>query len=276
MELIRKKVSSIKRGKMFFLSVFILLGTFLFRVLRMELLSRLEILTLAVIAGLIAYLGMLWVINFKVTKSRIFIVVLQVSFFVFLEVLFLQTYFMNEFDRIYKVVLFVGMSTLLMGLTYGIFLMGNIFIVSCMKAIPLENVAKTVSYIASLMMVQFITFTVLTIEVNLIIFVLALLISYFLIVKLHFFNIKSLGVSHNRVVEAIVLSMFSITIGLSQIRSIAELISMVPVVVMFSMFNVLTAEKEEQRIIQSIWSLVNIVVIIFLVIWFSGRGGIWL
>jgi hypothetical protein len=84
---------------------------------------------------------------------------MESSLFVASEFLFIEMFFFEDLDRIYEGVLLLGILGLIWISTYVSFLMANIFNVGLYKDIPLEQVARTASYILSIFMVYFLTFS---------------------------------------------------------------------------------------------------------------------
>lgn len=177
-----------KRGKLLFLAGIISLAIFLTKVLQGQTeMSMLRIYFEAGIYFLISFIGLLWAFNFQV-KSRSILFIFQSSFFVFSEVLFVQLFFFQKFGRIYEaVILFLLLILVFIG-NYVSFLMANVFNVGLFKKLPLVHVGRTSSYLVSLLMIYFLTFSYLASNFPVYVLIPIVLVTYTIIAFVHYMN----------------------------------------------------------------------------------------
>lgn len=144
-----------------------------------------NVVLVAVCAGALAYVGLLIALRFDVHASSYFTVLPQVAFFTFGSVMFLETFFFQEFVRLYQSVLFVGVLFAFWIVLSGVFLMANILNVSKVRPIPLLKVAQTTSYAVTLFMAYFITFSLVSAGLSIYILVPILGVIYLATVYIH-------------------------------------------------------------------------------------------
>jgi hypothetical protein len=176
-----------------------------------------------------SFIGLLWALNFKV-KFKSLIYIFQGSLFVLSEVFFVLLFFFHSFNRIYEGLLLILLLLFIWIITYACFLMVNVFNVAVFKKIPLLQVAQTASYILSLLMVYFLTFSVLASELQLYIVFPLIFVVYLFIYYMQF---NELGMDTvliwRRVVIISLINMF-LLVPLVFVGSNHELISILPTV----------------------------------------------
>jgi len=150
---------SVKRLKIILLSFVLSFSLFFTKIFAQES-SLLMIYVVGALYFFVSVVGLLWAFNFKV-KIRSLVYILQGGLFVFSEVLFVLIFFFQQFDRIYEGVLLFILLVFIWMITYVCFLMVNVFNVALYKSLPLLQVAQTASYILTLLMIYFFTFSIL-------------------------------------------------------------------------------------------------------------------
>ncbi|MCD4756232.1 hypothetical protein K8R20_01280 [bacterium] len=219
---------SVKRLKLILLS-FVLPFSLFFTKISSQEFSLLMVYGVGVIYFFVAVVGLLWAFNFKV-KIRSLIYILQGGLFVFSEVLFVLIFFFQRFDRIYEGILLLILLGFIWMITYVCFLMVNVFNVALFKALPLLQVAQTASYILSLLMIYFFTFSVLASGFPLYVVFPLIFLLYLVILYMQF---SELGMERSiigrREVLLSLINMFAI-IPFIFIGSSHEVIAIVPTV----------------------------------------------
>ena len=102
MDKIGRNIDEEKRGKLLVLAAFIALAIFVSKITQAE--SQVGIWRIyltAFIYFLITFVGLIWAFGFKVKKKSI-LFLLQPSFYVFSQALFIEFFFFQKFSRIYE------------------------------------------------------------------------------------------------------------------------------------------------------------------------------
>ncbi len=120
--------------------------------------------TYLIISSILVYFWLFVMYEFSIKKTVVIYIIPQVILLLAGELIFAHTFFVRSFVRNYEILSFLALVLLFMGLNYSVLLMSNIFYVSIYKNIPLKQVAKTASYIVSLISIYFWTFNVLSFE----------------------------------------------------------------------------------------------------------------
>ncbi len=177
-----------KRGKLLFLAGVITLAIFLAKVLQGEAdLPTWRIFLDGAIYFIVAFVGLLWAFNFQI-KIKSLLYILQSSLFVFSEVIFIEIFFFQKFDRLYEsLILFVLLILVFVGI-YVSFLMANVFNVDLFKKLPLLQVGRTSSYLISLLMIYFLTFSFLSSGFPIYVVLPLIFVTYFLVALIHYVN----------------------------------------------------------------------------------------
>ncbi len=158
---------------------------------------------------------------------------IQSSLFVGSEFLFVEMFFFEKLDRVYEAFLLLGILCIIWIATYVSFLMTNIFNVGLYKNIPLEQVARTASYILSLFMIYFFTFSFLTSGVAVYFLLPAVFICYFSITAMHIRNLELEKKDFWRKSLLVTLIIFILFTGSFLIGTKHEFVSVVPTVGFF-------------------------------------------
>jgi hypothetical protein len=243
---IQTNVDTGKRGKLLFLSFFITTAIFVIKMFQTDRFQIWQVYLIAVLAALITFIGLIFAFNFVINKKTALVIIPQSALFVFSEILFLELFFFEKFDRVYEaLIMFVLLGLLFVG-TYASFLAANVLSVSSFKQIPLEQAAKTTSYILSLLMIFFLTFSVLSSEFNIII-LMVVLAMVFILILLSYASLLNFPESYFfSVVMTAGWGMFVSTIVTSFLGSRPELVSLVPTAVMFAVFGLYISKFEEK------------------------------
>jgi hypothetical protein len=203
----------------------------------------------AAIYMFVTFIGLIWVFSFQIRFKSIPCLA-QSALFVGSEFLFVEMFFFEKLDRIYEAFLLLGILGLIWVAAYISFLMSNIFNVGLYKDIPLEQVARTASYILSLFMVYFLTFSFLANGMVVYVLLPVVLIAYFSISAMHIRNLEFERKDFWRRTLLTTFIMFVLFLGSFLIGSKHEFISIVPTVGFFASIGGIskgTTEKESKR-----------------------------
>jgi hypothetical protein len=213
---------------------------------------------------LISFIGLLWAFNFQV-KFRSILYIFQSSFFVFSEILFVEFFFSQKFNRIYEAVILLLLLILMFIGNYVSFLMANVFNVDLFKKIPLAHVGKTSSYLISLLMIYFLTFSFLVVGFPLYILLPLILLSYILVALLHYINIgmESRELWRKTLLTAIVSLVLFLGVFLS--GNMHEVTSIVPALGYYLAVSMVTQEQIFRKTSLSFTFSMFLLLIIFFV-----------
>jgi len=252
-----------KRGKMLFLALVISLGFFLIKLFQKEQHTALEALLIALAGGGLAYVGTLWYSDFVVNKKVLIFIAPQTALFIFSEVLFLESFFLSKFVRIYEALLLLAILAIFLMSSYVAFLMANVFIVSSLRPIPLEQVAKTTSFMLTMLMIFFLTFSILGSGFHIIITIFLLLVSFFAVVALHLYHLRLSDQDFWSGVVICTFNIFAICMGFMLLGNRHELIAIGPLAVGFSSINIFLAGVENKiKWLSLIWHFAAVVLAI--------------
>lgn len=225
-----------KRGRLLFLAIIISLSLFALRSSGIvEIQNYLHILGLFLGYSLFTYVALIWALRGQVSRRSLIVIIPQSTIFVTTQVLFVYTFFFRDFERIYE---FILLSLLMLFITASIyisFLMTNIFNVSLYKEIPLLQVAKTTSYIITLLVVYYATFVITSLDLPVYLTIPGLLVFYIYAVSMHLFEIDREIFSIKAIIAPIVTSMLVVVIPVIYIGARSELTALMPVSVAFAM-----------------------------------------
>jgi hypothetical protein len=228
-----------KRGRIFFLSVVLAVSLFIIRALGLiELTNYWHLAGLFAGYFLVAYVGQLWAFRFAVNLRSFLVIVPHSSFFVAAQSLFVMLFFFRDFVRIYEFFLLVALLIVIMVTTYISFLMANVFNVGSFKKIPLEQVAKTASFIITLLYIYFITFSVLSLGVNLFISLILVFVAFLLGSFFHTLHLDYQGKENLSMIMVSTVSMESVLMGAVLLGSNYEVIAILPTTIAFIMFGI--------------------------------------
>ncbi len=250
---LNENVDTEKRGRIVLFSLLITLSMFFLRIFQDWNTSDSWI-TYIVAAGylLLTFLGLIWVFGFQVRIKSI-PCLMESSLFVASEFLFIEMFFFEDLDRIYEGVLLLGILGLIWISTYVSFLMANIFNVGLYKDIPLEQVARTASYILSIFMVYFLTFSYLANGMKSYILLPSILLSYFAVVAMH---VRNLELERREFFRKSILSsliMFILFLGVFLLGNRHEYISIVPTFGFFMVVGELSENHSEKVVKRKLW-----------------------
>ncbi|MCA9376654.1 hypothetical protein H6762_02505 [Candidatus Nomurabacteria bacterium] len=176
-----------KRGRMLTLAGLIGVGLFLLRGWGLiDINSNYDLLATSAGFFIFTYIGLLVAFKFKVTWRSMLVSISQSSIFVAGEVLFVMMFFFREFSRVSDFVFLSILLLIIVFVTYAIFLMTNIFNVASFKPIPLIQVASTASFIATVMMIYFISFALINLAIPMILMISLIFPIYIAIMANHF------------------------------------------------------------------------------------------
>lgn len=230
---INENVDAEKRGRIIFLSLLLALSMFIVKISQnWDVSNAWMSYMVAVIYIVFTFLGLIWAFSFQI-KTKSIPCLAQSSIFVASEFLFIEMFFFDKLDRIYESFLLLSMLGVIWIVTYISFLMSNIFNVGLYKNIPLEQVARTASYVLSMFMVYFFTFSFLTNGMPIYVLLPVIFISYFVITAMHIRNLEFEKKDFWRRTILTTLIMFILFLGSFLIGNKHEFVSIVPTVGFF-------------------------------------------
>lgn len=186
-----------KRRRIIFIAVLIVFVIFGLKVWNKdERWSFGDALLVAIFSSAFAYIGQIWAFKFDVNKKGFFTVLPIPSIFTFGSVLFLELFFFREFERIYEV-LFFAVILIIFAVVYSVvFLTANVLNVGTVREIPLMRVAHTFSYIISILSQYFITFSLISVGLDLYLLLPLILVSY---TVTNFLHLSHFSLSFNQI-----------------------------------------------------------------------------
>jgi len=236
-------VDNEKRGKLLLIAAFIALAIFVFKISQMKAqMVMWQVFVHASIYAVVTIVALLWAFNFQI-KKKSFLYLFQASLFVFAEVLFVELFFFQKFSRIYEAFILLGLIILVFFGNYFVFLMANVFNVHLFRSIPLVQVGRTVSYLATIFMIFFFTFSFLASGFAPYLTFPLIVLAYIIIVLLHYINIDVVG---GELVRKTVVTTLIMVLLLSSVLfagNTHEIIAFAPVVGYFLSVNVVTHER---------------------------------
>lgn len=264
-------VDSEKRGKLLLIAAVIALAIFVFKVSQVQTETLIwRVYMHAFLYALVVFVGLLWAFNFQV-KKKSFLYLFQASLFVFAEVLFVELFFFQKFSRVYEAIILLVLIILIFLMNYFVFLMTNVFNVNLFRSIPLMQVGRTVSYLASVFMAYFFTFSLLASGFPPYISLPVILLAYILVVILHYINIDIVGGGLLRKTAMTVLIMVILLLSVMFFGNVHEVISFAPVVGYFLSVNVITHEKIAKGDVKSLAMYIFLLPISMILILFFNR-----
>lgn len=228
-----------KRGRLVFLAAFISLSLFLMRALNIwEVTSRTDLLIKALVFGAFTFISLIWSFRFTINWRSIMVVIPQSVIFVVALVLFIELFFFRELERAMDFfVLFIvwGGSFLSM---YVSFLMTNIFNVSMFKELPLKQVAKTTSYILSMVLVYLFSFSFLAMQLNFAITTAFLALVYAVVIYTHFYHLNFSRKNLINAIVVVIVGMLASVLAFMFVSSRHEFVALMPTAAAFSMIGI--------------------------------------
>ncbi len=259
-----------KRGKLLFLAGAISLAVFLNKVLQGEAdFPTWRIYLDGTIYFVVAFIGLLWAFNFQV-KMKSFLHIFQSSFFVFSEVIFVEMFFFQKFNRIYEALILFALLALIFFGIYVSFLMANVFNVDLFKKLPLAQVGRTSSYLISLLMMFFLTFNILSSGFSIYILLPVILATYVLISIIHYVNMGiEQGELWRKTILTTIISMI-LFLGVFLTGSTHELTAIAPALGYYFAVSMVTQEQIfRKNSISFIFSMILLAIIFFAVIFLN-------
>jgi hypothetical protein len=243
MDRAERNIDEEKRGKLLVLAAFIAIAIFISKITQ----AQIQIVTWrvylnAAIYFLITFVGLLWAFNFQVKKKSIFFL-LQASFYIFSQVLFIEFFFFQKFSRIYEAFILLLLMFLAFLGNYIAFLMANVLNVDLFKKIPLAQVGRTSSYLISLLMMYFFTFSFLVSGFEIYLLLPLLLLSYIFVVFIHYFDIGIEGRELYRKSILTILISFILFLGMFLTGDSHEIVAAIPVLGYFFSVGVVSQER---------------------------------
>lgn len=218
-----------KRGKMLVLAAFIALAIFVSKITQAD--SQIVVWRIYLNSSLyfiITFIGLLWAFRFQVKKRGI-LFLLHSALYVFSQSLFIEFFFFQKFNRIYEAFILLFLMFLVFLGNYVSFLMANVLNVDLFKKIPLAQVARTSSYLISLLMMYFFTFSFLVSGLEVYVILPLIFLSYFLIIFIHYINIgMEKGELFRKVCITLVIC-FNLFLGMFLTGDSHEIVSAIPV-----------------------------------------------
>lgn len=228
-----------KRGRLLFIAFAIMASMFLMRVFDFwPAETPFALLLKGGAYFAVSYLALIWAFRFEVNKLSLMIVLPQSAFFVASNVLFIELFFFRRFERVID---FVALSIVGIGMflaLYVSFLMTNVFNVSLFRELPLKQVAKTTSYILTLLMVYLFSFSFLALQWHLIYTVIMLVVLYGSVLWSHYYH---LNFSRRNLFSAIVVVLTAMLASVAStmfVGSKHEIIALMPTAIAFSMIGI--------------------------------------
>lgn len=261
-----------KRGKLLFLSVALVLSIFFTKIYQSQ--AQQNILRIYLTGGLyfvFSFIGLLWAFRFQV-KKKSFLHLLQSSLFIFSEVLFIEFFFFQRFNRIYEIFILLLILILVAVGNYVSFLMANVFNVSLYKNIPLLQVARTASYVLSLLSLYFFMFSFLVSGFPLYILLPLISIVIFFVTFVHYLNI---GLEEGELWRKSLLTFlinFGLFLGAFLAGSAHEIVAIVPVVGFFVCVSVVSQDVGKNEIRFGVFFYALIIFVIFILNLFLNLG----
>ena len=243
MDRVDTNIDEEKRGKLLALAAFIALAIFISKITQ----SQIQIITWRVYvnAGIyffITFFGLLWAFNFQVKKKSV-LFLLQPALYVFSQSLFIEFFFFQKFNRIYETFILLLLIFLAFLGNYISFLMANVLNVDLFKKIPLAHVGRTSSYLVSLLMMYFFTFSFLVSGFEFYFLLPLILLVYFFIIFIHYLNI---GIEEGELFRKTLLTLlitYILFLGMFLTGDTHEIVSAIPVVGYYFSVGVVSQER---------------------------------
>jgi len=265
MDRVDTNIDEEKRGKLITLAAFIALAIFVSKITQSQ--SQVIIWKVylnALIYFLITFVGLIWSFNFQVKKKSI-LYLLQSSFYVFSQAIFIEFFFFQKFNRIYEALILLLLMFLVFIGNYISFLMANVLNVDLFKKIPLAQVGRTSSYLISLLMMYFFTFSFLVTGLEIYFLLPLILLSYGFIIWVHYMNIGVEGKELYRKSILTLLISFILFLGIFLTGDSHEIVSAIPVLGYYFSVGVVSQEGVSFEDNKGIYFYITILIISFLV-----------
>lgn len=243
MDRAERNIDEEKRGKLLVLAAFIAIAIFISKITQ----AQIQIVTWRVylnasIYFVVTFVGLLWGFNFQIKKKSIFFL-LQPAFYVFSQALFIEFFFFQKFSRIYEAFILLLLMFLAFLGNYISFLMANVLNVDLFKKIPLAQVGRTSSYLVSLLMMYFFTFSLLVSGFEIYILLPLIILSYIFVVSIHYLNIGIEGRELTRKSILTILISIILFLGMFLTGDSHEIVAAIPVLGYFFSVGVVSQER---------------------------------
>jgi hypothetical protein len=268
-EVIQQKEDSVKKGKILLLALFITFSFFFNKNLGPFYPILENSLVLATIYSVITFFGFFWILSFKVNLRILSLILPQVVFLVFSQILFLDMFFDQTSGRLYETALMIVLLVVFFVLTHVVFLTSNIFAVSSFKKIPLEAVAKTTIYIISSLSIFFATYGFLNLEISTIFSIVLLLVFIFFstVFVLSHFYLEMSTVFSNTVL--VFWSVFLVLVGAVFFSSKVEFIALLLTMVFYFSVGLFISKREQISKLKIVEYIFLLILIVFFAFYFS-------
>jgi hypothetical protein len=260
-----KSTDEEKRGKLITLAALIALAIFVSKITQAQ--TQVVVWRVYLNAGIyfvVTFLGLLWAFNFKV-KKRSVPFLLQSALYVFSQALFIEFFFFQKFSRIYEAFILLFLMFLVFLGNYISFLMANVLNVDLFKKIPLAQVGRTSSYLVSLLMMYFFTFSFLVTGLEIYFLLPLILITYIAVISLHYLNI---GIEEGELYKKSLLTVlitFLLFVGMFLTGDSHEIVAAIPVLGYYFSVGVVSQEEVVYGKSKGIYFYITILVIAFLI-----------
>lgn len=254
-----------KRGKLLTLAALIALAIFISKITQVQIQVIVwKVYLNAGIYFMVTFLGLLWAFNFKV-KKRSVLFLLQSALYVFSQALFIEFFFFQKFNRIYEAFILLFLMFLVFLGNYISFLMANVLNVDLFKKIPLAQVGRTSSYLISLLMMYFFTFSFLVTGLEIYFLLPLILLTYIFIISIHYLN---LGIKEGELYKKSLLTVlitFLLFLGIFLTGDSHEIMAVIPVLGYYFSVGVVSQEEVVYGKSKGVYFYIGILVIAFMV-----------
>lgn len=258
-------VDNEKRGKLLLLAGLLAVAMFIFKISQTQSLPIWRIYANSAIYAVVVIVGLLWAFNFQVRKKSA-LYIFQAALFVFSEALFVEMFFFQKFNRLYEAVILLILIGFVFLANYFTFLMVNVLNVNQFKSIPLVQVGRTVSYLISISMIYFFTFSFLVSGFVPYIILPLIIFSYFVVTLIHYINIDLEGSELLRKTAITVLISLIMLLSVVFSGNLHEVISFAPVVGYYFSVNTVTHEKMSNGKVEGIYRYIFVLIILLILI----------
>jgi hypothetical protein len=147
---------------------------------------------------------------------------------------------------------------------YISFLMANVLNVDLFKKIPLAQVGRTSSYLVSLLMMYFLTFSLLVTGLEIYLLIPLIFVAYSLIIYIHYLNIGIEGEELYKKGLLTLLITFTLFLGIFLTGDSHELVAAIPVLGYYFSVGVVSQENIAYEKERGIYFYIIILVLLFL------------
>jgi len=253
-----------KRGKLLILAAIIAIAIFISKITQAQTQVVVgKVYLNAAIYLVVTFVGLLWAFDFKVKKKSI-LFLLQSSLYVFSQGVFIEFFFFQKFSRIYEAFILLFLMALVFLGNYISFLMANVLNVDLFKKIPLAQVGRTSSYLISLLMMYFFTFSLLVTGLQIYFLLPLILLSFVFIITTHYLNVGIEGGELYKKSLLTTLITFILFLGIFLTGDSHEIVAIIPVIGYYFSVGVVSQERVVYGKSKGTYFCLAILVIIFL------------